>query len=61
MAAGDRNKNGRATDIVCHFVPFTGQMNRKPICGQKRWGYGTSITDEVDCKKCLAKLKKENG
>jgi len=58
MSAGDRNKKGKATDIVIHFAPFTGEMNRKAYCGTKNWGYATSITEDVSCLKCLKKLNK---
>ncbi len=56
MATGDRNKKGKATDIVRHFS-LIGD-SKQPICETKGYGYSTTDKYEVSCKKCLQKLIK---
>ena len=52
MAATDRNKAGKATDIV-HHAPDPGAVPIRPLCGQKRWG---AIAEPVTCRRCLATI-----
>lgn len=61
MAAGDRNKAGKPTDIVRHYKMA---HENKTYCGRKKWGYATSdlakvmIDKEITCNACLRLLKK---
>lgn len=61
MAAGDRNKNGKAIDIVCHFVPPSIFPAVHPICGRKVFWHSTTVKKEVTCKNCIKMLKKLNN
>lgn len=55
MAAGDRNKYGKAIDIVSHYVTsFIPAVS--PICGQKKFWHSTTVRSDVTCKKCLKAL-----
>lgn len=61
MAAGNRNKSGKPTDIVKHYKMA---HERQTYCGRKKWGYATSdlskvvLDKEITCKSCLKLLKK---
>lgn len=55
MAAGDRNKKGKATDVVIHYK--VRLLSEEVSCGTKGWGYATANLEEVTCLKCLAKQK----
>lgn len=66
MAAGDRNKSGKPTDIVRHFwAPITEERDRfnerisKTMCGRKDVGYCSSDVEDVTCLRCLSKIKAE--
>lgn len=48
MAAGDRSKSGKATDIVSHFGTW-----EFAFCGRKNVGYATTDWNDVTCKSCL--------
>lgn len=57
MAAGDRNKKGKATDIVRHYnaaQPIIFPV--KGLCGRKNVGYATDDKNDVTCLSCLKKL-----
>lgn len=58
MASGNRNRNGKPTDIVCHFMADNSQ---KPFCNQKIWWYSTTKWDEVTCRKCLSCKNKSDS
>lgn len=54
MAAGERNKNGKATDVVCHYV--RNITDSTTLCGRTNFGYRTDATAEVTCMNCMNKL-----
>lgn len=51
MAAGERNKKNKPTDIVRHYGIIDG--NKPTICKNNRAGYITSDKSDVTCLKCL--------
>ncbi len=58
MSAGDRNKSGKAIDIVRHYS--RNGDGKESICGLVLPWYSSSDFEDVTCKKCLRKLLKEN-
>jgi hypothetical protein len=58
MAAGNRNKEGKATDYVIHG---SYAMAGPPICGVENYGCSTTQMEEITCKKCLKKIKQGKG
>lgn len=52
MAAGNRNKTGKPTDIVRHYKTNEDVA----LCGRKSCGYSSDDLTDVTCKTCLKKL-----
>ena len=53
MAIGDRNKKGKPTDYVTHFVT---DAKIGPICHTKAWVVGSNKKSEITCIRCLSSL-----
>ena len=56
MSAGDRNKTGKPTDIVCHFKYPNREIT---LCGRNHVLYATNDITDISCLSCLKILKGE--
>ncbi len=56
MAAGDRNKKGKPTDIVRHFSTSKVNSTIITLCGRKNPAYATDDRNDVTCLKCKKKV-----
>ncbi len=56
MAAGARNKQGKATDIVRHFVDPNKEVT---ACNRKNWLDASIEWEYVTCKTCLKQFWKK--
>jgi len=55
MAIGDRNKKGKPTDYVTHYVT---DIKIGPLCKTKHWVAGSDRKSEVTCTKCMKAANK---
>jgi len=54
MAAGDRTKSGKPSDIVRHYL---NDDRTKTMCGRSNWGYGSRDKSDTSCIACKRRLE----